>query len=96
MLGPLDLHVAFFFPRPQSHYRTGKNAHELKPSAPSWHTSKPDADKLLRAIGDSLTGVVARDDSQFAHVEAFKYYGSPCAVVTVRSLEVAVSLQDAA
>lgn len=83
---PLSLHVTFFFPRPKSHYRTGAHADELKPSAPHYHTSKPDTDKLLRAIGDSLTGVVCRDDSQFAWITAEKVYGSPRAAVTVSTL----------
>lgn len=84
MTGPLALDALFYFPRPKSHYRTGKRAAELKETAPAHCATKPDTDKLLRAIGDALTGIVCRDDSQFVLVTARKLYGSPRAVVTVR------------
>ncbi|MDU7384096.1 MAG: RusA family crossover junction endodeoxyribonuclease [Schaalia turicensis] len=58
----LDLH--FVMPRPNSHYGTGRNAHKLKESAPASHIQKPDLDKLVRAVGDALTGVAYVDDSQ--------------------------------
>lgn len=87
LLGPLALEVVFYFPRPKSHYRTGRLAGVLKDSAPDFHTAKPDADKLLRAIGDALTGLVVRDDSHFAVVRAEKTYGEPRALILVRELE---------
>lgn len=72
--GPLLLAVTFCFPRPKSHYRTGKRANELRDDAPQRHAKKPDCDKLLRAIGDAMTGVVYRDDAQIAGISAGKYY----------------------
>jgi Holliday junction resolvase RusA-like endonuclease len=86
LAGPLALEVVFFFPRPKSHYGTGKRAAVLKDSAPDFHTSPPDADKLLRAIGDSVKGIICRDDSLFAIVRAEKVYGSPRAIVLVREI----------
>jgi len=80
---PLFLLVDFYFARPKSHYRTGKNAHMLKEDAPHFHAGKPDADKLLRAIGDSLTGIVVRDDSRFVQVNAVKLYGQERAVIRI-------------
>lgn len=86
--GPLTLGVCFFFPRPKGHFGTGRNAERLKPSAPIFHTVTPDTDKLLRAIGDALTGIVYRDDSQLAQVVGFKFYGpEPGAVIVVDQLE---------
>lgn len=85
--GPLALEVIFYFPRPKSHYGTGTRADTLKPAAPDFHTTKPDADKLLRAIGDSLTGIVCRDDSQLSVVKAEKLYGTPKAQILVRELQ---------
>jgi Holliday junction resolvase RusA-like endonuclease len=73
--GPVLLDVVFSFTRPKSHYGTGRNADRLKPGAPRFHASKPDADKLARAIGDSLTGVVFRDDSQIGRLTVSKVYG---------------------
>ena len=58
------LRTMFIFPRPKGHFGKGKNANSVKRSAPIHHVQKPDLDKLDRAIGDALTGVVYRDDSQ--------------------------------
>jgi Holliday junction resolvase RusA-like endonuclease len=38
---------------------------------------KPDADKLLRAVLDSLTGVGFHDDGQVVEIVGKKHYGSP-------------------
>jgi Holliday junction resolvase RusA-like endonuclease len=73
--GPLELHAVFVFGRPASHWGTGRNAGVLKASAPAYCSSRPDVDKLLRAIGDALTGIVYRDDARIAIVRAEKHYG---------------------
>jgi Holliday junction resolvase RusA-like endonuclease len=78
--GPLIVDVVFSMPRPKSHYRASG---ELKPSAPRWPSSKPDVDKLVRAVLDSLTGVVWRDDSQVVELRAVKQYGEPGVSVSV-------------
>lgn len=75
--GPVEVIVTFFFKRPQSHYRTGRHAGELKPGAPNVCTSGYDLDKLQRAIGDALQGVVLRDDKQIVHWAPWKLYGTP-------------------
>jgi crossover junction endodeoxyribonuclease RusA len=76
ILGPVLVRARFTFPRPKSHYGTGRNAGVLKDSAPYWHSSKPDGDKVARALGDVLTMArVIRDDAQIARWEAEKIYG---------------------
>lgn len=72
--GPIRVEVEFRFARPKSHFRTGKRAGELKDNAPYWHTGTPDEDKLCRALGDSLTGVVIADDKQICVWDASKIY----------------------
>jgi Holliday junction resolvase RusA-like endonuclease len=67
--------LVFRFPRPKGHYGTGRNAGQVRASAPGYHTVKPDVDKLVRGCLDALTGVIWRDDSQVAGVDAFKEYG---------------------
>lgn len=62
---PVDLTVTFFFKRPAS---KSKNA---------FMVVRPDLDKILRAIGDSLTGICFDDDSQITDVCASKRYGDP-------------------
>lgn len=67
--------VQFYLPRPKSHYRTGRFAGQLKPSAPLFHVTKPDSDKLLRAINDSLSDAgVIRDDSNITSINVQKTY----------------------
>jgi crossover junction endodeoxyribonuclease RusA len=69
--GSVGLVLIFRRPRPKSH--TGAKGN-LKPSAPSWPTTKPDIDKLARAVLDALTGVAYRDDSQVVRLEASKRF----------------------
>jgi len=64
LVEPLVLRVEFRLRRPKSHYGTGKNAGQLKESAPEYHVGKPGTTKLLRAIEDALTDVIWRDDTQ--------------------------------
>lgn len=61
---PVYFEACFFFLRPKSHYRSGKNSDKLKDTAPTYHAQKPDVSKLLRAVEDACTGIVYRDDSQ--------------------------------
>lgn len=75
LLGPVKLTLRFVMRRPKGHYRTGKHAGELKPGAPLWHTSKPDRLKLARAIEDSFSGVIWKDDAQTAEGDTLKMYG---------------------
>jgi crossover junction endodeoxyribonuclease RusA len=77
--GPLRLTAVFRFKRPKSHYlKSG-----LRPTAPGWHATTPDADKLTRAIGDAMTGVVYGDDKQIADVRVSKVYTESSEGVTI-------------
>ena len=64
LTGPIRLTVFVLFTRPKGHYRSGRHAALLRDSAPTHHLQKPDITKVLRAVEDSLTGVVWRDDCQ--------------------------------
>lgn len=50
------------------------------------HTTKPDLDKLARAVGDALTALLYRDDSQINEWHVRKDYATQGAVtvITVR------------
>lgn len=53
------------------------------------HTKKPDADKLLRAVCDALTGIVWKDDSQVCVLAVNKHYawdGVSGCIVTVNPI----------
>lgn len=71
---PVYLTLQFWFTRPKSHYRGGKNATLLANSAPFWHVSKPDLDKVIRSVKDACKGIVYADDSQVYAVNAIKRY----------------------
>ena len=74
---PFELIVNFYMPKPAS----------VKRSLP---TVSPDLDKLIRAVGDSLTdsGVVV-DDSRIVRISARKLYAigiEPGATIEVKTL----------
>jgi crossover junction endodeoxyribonuclease RusA len=62
--GAVRLTVAFYLPRPKKYKR----------GVPVAHLTAPDWDKLARAIGDALTHVVYRDDSQIVEAVIGKFY----------------------
>lgn len=74
--GALGAQLTFYMKRPWGHYGSGKNLNRLKPAAPFWHTSRPDVDKLSRAVLDALKGIVWLDDSQVAWKLASKPYAN--------------------
>ncbi len=86
--GPLELKIEFRMPRPQSHYGTGRNKGALKPTAPTYHTTRPDSVKLTRALEDSLTHILWKDDSQNVILYVVKRYAdvNPGALVVVTPL----------
>lgn len=77
--GPLRLSLVFMLPRPKGHY--GKNG--VRPSAPRFPIVKPDLLKLARAIEDSLSGVIYRDDAQIVTESLQKIYTPESAQVHV-------------
>lgn len=83
---PLVLQVMFLLPRPASHY--GKRG--LKASAPAYPMTKPDLDKLVRVIGDSLEGIVYDNDSRIVSQTSSKEYATDerteGVIVTVRAI----------
>lgn len=66
--GAVVLAVEFVMPRP-------KSLPKRNPTPP--HTKRPDTDKLLRAVGDAMTGVVWADDSQIIESIGTKRYAEP-------------------
>ena len=58
-----ELGLVFLLERPKAHY-TSKGAISSDGAARPMPISKPDADKLARAVFDALTGVIYADDAQ--------------------------------
>jgi Holliday junction resolvase RusA-like endonuclease len=71
----IGIECRFYFQRPKS----TKKAVVDK-------TTKPDVDKLARAILDSLTGIVFEDDSQVTTLVAWKGFGDSRVEIWVSSL----------
>lgn len=73
--GPVSVRMDFTLARPRSHYRTGKHAGLLRPSAPLYPHRAPDLSKLARATEDALTDAgVWADDALVVSLAATKYY----------------------
>lgn len=89
--GGVSLTLVFSFTRPKNHYRTGKYSHLLKDSSPDRMLKAPDVDKLIRAVLDSLTGIVFTDDCEVDSVGVVKQWGPrEGAEITVRGVFYAV------
>lgn len=61
---PVQVALQFFFKPPQ------KNKLNQK-------TTRPDVDKLMRAVLDGMSGIVYEDDCQVAHAQISKRFGVP-------------------
>lgn len=75
--GCLMLDVTFYLQRPQGHYGTGKNAGQMRESAPPFPKTKPDLTKLVRSTEDALTGILWVDDARITHQIPRKLYCEP-------------------
>ena len=71
--GAVALDVIFYLPRP------------LRARAEDLPVTRPDLDKLVRAVLDALTGICYKDDGHVVHLTARKCYAlrTPCAQITV-------------
>lgn len=62
--GPVYLALIFVRARPKGHFGSGRNAAQVRASAPRYPTTAPDTTKLTRGLEDALTGIAYRDDAQ--------------------------------
>jgi Holliday junction resolvase RusA-like endonuclease len=63
---PVSIVLTFFFEKPRSERKSARHK-----------VTKPDLDKLLRAVLDGLTGIAYEDDSQVCECLVVKVFGSP-------------------
>lgn len=71
-VGPLFVDLSFALPRPKSHFRSNG---ELKPNAPTWHSSTGDLDNMMKAVFDALTNLgIWNDDRQVCNGRFQKKY----------------------
>lgn len=76
LVGPLSLKVVFYIERPKT----------VKRQFPE---VKPDLDNYIKAISDSLNGVVYKDDCQIIKIQAIKLYAPirPFIEVEIKKVE---------
>ena len=85
--GPLEAVLEMRFPVPAS-WSKAKRARAL--AGVEWHTSKPDADNVAKAVLDACNGVVFRDDSQVVILIATKAFSeAPGVRVVIREVQTA-------
>jgi len=72
--GPIGLFVVAYFHRPKAHFGRRGGKPYLKDNAPKHHTSTPDADNILKFIGDALNGVFWADDKTICLERVIKKY----------------------
>jgi crossover junction endodeoxyribonuclease RusA len=87
--GPVSLSCVFLFPRPKSHFNSKGT---LKPSAPTFHSVKPDGSKCLRSTEDALVDSgLLQDDARIAISSFTKRYTvgteHPGAIITIIPLQ---------
>ena len=89
--GPVRLRLCFYLARPNGHYTAGKIERGLRATAPHYHTGKPDADNLAKAVMDALTqcGWFWGDDAQVSVLTAAKLYADSGTGAQVEIKEVA-------
>lgn len=76
LLGPVEVVAVFEVMHNKGHYGTGKNSGLLKDSTPVFKDTAADLSKLWRAVEDSLTGLVYKDDSQVVQLALQKRWGT--------------------
>ena len=84
--GPIHVSLLFRFNRPKSHSGTKG----IKPTAPEYHTGKPDADNLAKAVLDCITQLgFWKDDAQVSALDIRKKYsnGAPFCQITICPIE---------
>lgn len=83
--------ATFYFPRPKSHFRTGKNCHLLREGAPQFVAKKPDIEKLERSTYDAITDAgFWRDDALIVETHVKKLYADdrpPGAEITITAVK---------
>jgi len=70
--GPIEIEFSFVFPRPKSHFRTGKNAHMMRDDAPVHCVNKKDLDNMEKFYADAFNFIQWADDCQIVKSSAVK------------------------
>jgi crossover junction endodeoxyribonuclease RusA len=87
--GPVWIALSFFIgDRPRNQFNSKGH---LKAWAPAYPPTRPDGDKLMRAVLDGLTGIAYRDDAQIVEGVWCKLYAdhaAPGAVIVISDADI--------
>lgn len=82
--GPVSLAMTAIFPRPK------RLMWKSRTMLCEWHTTKPDADNVVKAVKDALSGLLWRDDCQVCQLIVDKWIAGgddqPGVVIQVEKL----------
>ncbi len=76
MTKPIKCTLHFFCKRPKNHYKTGKNAHILKDTAPKYNTNNKDLDNMVKFVLDALNDKLYTDDCLVVEINCIKTYSN--------------------
>lgn len=80
---PLEAFIYISYPVPASYSKVRKADCLANTERP---TKKPDIDNVVKAVCDSINGVVYVDDTQIVDLHATKVYGEPYVEVLIKEI----------
>jgi Holliday junction resolvase RusA-like endonuclease len=88
MTKPLKCVLNFYCKRPKNHYKTGKNAHMLKETAPKYNINNKDLDNMVKFVLDALNDKLYTDDSLIFEITCSKSYSENEGYIYAKFMEV--------
>jgi Holliday junction resolvase RusA-like endonuclease len=88
MTKPLKCVLNFYCKRPKNHYKTGKNAHMLKETAPKYNINNKDLDNMVKFVLDALNDKLYTDDSLIFEISCSKMYSEGEGYIYAKFMEV--------
>jgi Holliday junction resolvase RusA-like endonuclease len=88
MTKPLKCVLNFYCKRPKNHYKTGKNAHMLKETAPKYNINNKDLDNMVKFVLDALNDKLYTDDSLIFEISCSKMYSDGEGYIYAKFMEV--------
>ncbi len=88
MTKPIKCILNFYCKRPKTHYKTGKNAHILKDTAPKYNINNKDLDNMVKFVLDALNDKLYTDDSLIFEITCSKMYSEKDGYIYAKFVEV--------
>ena len=88
MTKPIRCILNFYCKRPKTHYKTGKNAHILKETAPKYNINNKDLDNMVKFVLDALNDKLYTDDSLIFEITCSKMYSEKDGYIYAKFMEV--------